>query len=376
MVGARQLRNSGQCYSWVVGNPFNVLFRISKSNRLCELEIKTVLVGVLALVFMFGFHFELQASTLSHIKKRGYLNCGISKHLPGFATADKNNNWTGLDVDFCRSVAAAIFNDPEKVKYHPLSRKDSISALQSGDIDLLNDSSSWSLAKDAGLGLNFVGVLYYDGQAFMVRKKLGVSSALELSGASICVNKTPMHELKAKSYFEAKNMPIKIITDQEPGKVAAAYEAGRCNVLTDNQSRLAAVRLMLKTPNDHLILPDIISKEPRGPIVRQGDDQWFNLIKWVLFAIINAEELGITKANISDMVLSNNLEVRNLLGSHGKFGILLGVEKDWVQNIIRAVGNIGEMYNANIGARSSLKIERGLNELWNNGGILYAPPVK
>ena len=316
------------------------------------------------------------AQTLQAVKDRGILNCGANGTLAGFGLPDAQGNWTGLDVDVCRAVAAAIFNDASKVKFVPLSAKDRFTALQSGEVDLLVRNTTWTLSRDTSLGLNFTGVDYYDGQGFMVRKALKVNSALELNGASVCVQQGTTTELNLADFFRAHNMQLKSVTFATANEAVKAYDAGRCDAYTTDASGLYAERLRLSNPNDHIVLPEIISKEPLGPAVRHGDDQWFDIVKWVLFAMLNAEELNLTQNNVDEMVKSSNPEIRRFVGTEGNYGEQLGLTKDWAVRIIKLVGNYGESFERNVGQGSPLKIDRGLNKLWSKGGVQYAPPIR
>jgi len=316
------------------------------------------------------------AQTLQTVKDRGILNCGANGTLAGFGLPDAQGNWTGLDVDVCRAVAAAIFNDASKVKFVPLSAKDRFTALQSGEVDLLVRNTTWTLSRDTSLGLNFTGVDYYDGQGFMVHKALKVNSALELNGASVCVQQGTTTELNLADFFRAHNMQLKSVTFATANEAVKAYDAGRCDAYTTDASGLYAERLRLSNPNDHIVLPEIISKEPLGPAVRHGDDQWFDIVKWVLFAMLNAEELNLTQNNVDEMVKSSNPEIRRFVGTEGNYGEQLGLTKDWAVRIIKLVGNYGESFERNVGQGSPLKIDRGLNKLWSKGGIQYAPPIR
>jgi len=316
------------------------------------------------------------AQTLKAVKDRGMLNCGANGTLAGFGLPDAQGKWTGLDVDLCRAVAAAIFNDANKVKFVPLSAKDRFTALQSGEVDVLARNTTWTSSRDTSLGLNFTGVNYYDGQGFMVRKGLKVNSALELNGASVCVQQGTTTELNLADYFQAHKMQLKSVTFATANEAVKAYDAGRCDAYTTDASGLYAERLRLANPDDHIILPEIISKEPLGPAVRHGDDQWFDIVKWTLFAMLDAEELGITQANVDDMTKSANPEIKRFVGTEGNYGEQLGLTKDWAVRIVKLVGNYGESFERNVGKGSPLKIERGLNKLWNQGGVQYAPPVR
>ncbi|SFP85812.1 general L-amino acid transport system substrate-binding protein [Bradyrhizobium sp. Ghvi] len=316
------------------------------------------------------------AQTLKTIKDRGMLSCGVSQGLPGFSSPDDKGNWTGIDVDVCRAIAAAVLNDPTKIKFVPLSAKDRFTALQSGEIDVLSRNTTWTVSRDTSLGANFTGVTYYDGQGFMVKKSLKVNSALELNSASVCVQTGTTTELNLADYFKANNMKYEVIAFGTIDEAIKAYESGRCDVFTDDSSGLYASRLKLTNPADHVVLPEIISKEPLGPMVRHGDDQWFDIVKWTLFAMVTAEELGITQKNVDEMVKSDKPELKRVLGTDGNLGEQLGLTKDWVIRIVKAVGNYGESFDRNVGAGSPLKISRGLNNLWTKGGLQYAPPIR
>ncbi|MCB1487711.1 MAG: amino acid ABC transporter substrate-binding protein [Bauldia sp.] len=316
------------------------------------------------------------ATTLEDVKAKGFVQCGVNTGLIGFASPDDAGNWKGFDVDFCRAVAAAIFNDPNAVKYTPLTAKDRFTALQSGEIDLLSRNTTWTMSRDTALGLAFGVVTYYDGQGFMVRKEDGITSALELSGAAVCVQTGTTTELNLADYFSRNNMELNPVVFEKVEEANAAYDAGRCDAYTTDASGLYSTRLALTAPDDHIILPEIISKEPLGPAVRQGDDEWFNIMKWVGFALLDAEELGVTQANVEEMKSSENPEIRRLLGQDGTFGEDIGLSNDWVVNILSSVGNYGEIFERNIGSDSPLQIARGLNALWTKGGIQYAPPIR
>jgi general L-amino acid transport system substrate-binding protein len=317
-----------------------------------------------------------QAATLDDVKARGYVQCGVSQGLPGFSNADDNGNWTGIDVDFCHGVAAAVFGDSSKVRFTPLSAKQRFTALSSGEIDILSRNTTWTMTRDTQLGLNFAGVNYYDGQGMMVPSSLGVTSATQLDGANICTNTGTTTELNITDYFRANNMSFNLVAFEKADEVVAAYDAGRCDVYTTDRSGLAAQRTKLANPSAHTVLPEIISKEPLGPVVRQGDDQWFNIVRWTLNAMINAEELGVTQANVGSMMGSDDPAVKRLLGTEGNFGVELGLNNDWAANVIKAVGNYGESYDANVGPDTPLGLDRGVNALWDEGGILYAAPIR
>lgn len=315
------------------------------------------------------------ADTLKTVMDRGKLSCGVSQGLPGFSNPDDKGNWTGLDVDICRAVAAAIFNDPTKVSFVPLTAKDRFAALQSGEIDVLSRNTTWTLSRDDTYGA-FTGVTYYDGQGFMVKKSLKVNSALELNSASVCVQTGTTTEQNLADYFKANNMKYEVIAFAGADETIKAYESGRCDVFTTDSSGLYAERLKLANPADHVVLPEIISKEPLGPMVRYGDDKWFNIVKWTLFAMVNAEEMGVTQKNLDEMAKSDKPELKRAFGTDGNLGEQLGLTKDWFYRIIKAEGNYGEAFERNVGMGSKLQIARGMNALWNKGGIQYAPPMR
>jgi general L-amino acid transport system substrate-binding protein len=316
------------------------------------------------------------AATLDQVKQRGMLVCGTNTGLAGFAFPDDKGNWTGLDVDLCRAVAAAIFNDPTKVRFVPLSAKDRFTALQSGEVDMLSRNTTWTMSRDTTLGLTFGGVNYYDGQGFMVRKSLKVASAKELEGASVCVQQGTTTELNLADFFRSNNMKYEAVTFASSDETLKAYEAGRCDAFTTDASGLYAERLKLADAAENIVLPEIISKEPLGPATRQGDDQWSDIIRWTHNAMLNAEELGVTKANAAEMTKSSNPEIKRLLGTEGDFGKDIGLSKDWALQVIKLVGNYGEVFEKNVGSGSPLKIDRGINKLWTKGGLQYAPPIR
>ena len=332
--------------------------------------------GVVALATAVFVAQGASAQTLKQVKDRGVLNCGANGQLAGFGLPDAQGNWAGLDVDVCRAVAAAVLGDAKKVKFVPLTAKDRFTALQSGDVDLLARNTTWTESRDTTLGLNFTGVNYYDGQGFMVRKSLKVNSALELNGASVCVQQGTTTELNLADYFRANKMQLKSVTFADADQTVKAYDAGRCDAFTTDASGLYSERLRLAKPDDHIVLPEIISKEPLGPSVRHGDDQWFGVVKWVGFAMVDAEDLGVDSKNVDEMMKSTDPEVKRMLGVEGKFGEGLGVPNDWVVQIVKQVGNYGEIYDRNVGAGSRLKLPRGLNNLWTKGGLQYGPPIR
>ncbi len=316
------------------------------------------------------------ATTLEDVKGKGFVQCGVSQGLKGFSSPDDKGGWTGIDVDLCRAIAAAIFGDAEKVKYTPLSAKERFTALQSGEIDVLSRNTTWALSRDTALGFDFRGVTYYDGQGFMVRKSSGVKSARELDGATICVLMGTSTSLTLADYFRSNNMKYEPITFEKDDEVVAAYESGRCDAYTTDSSGLYANRLTLKDQQEHIVLPEIISKEPLGAVVRHGDNQWGDVVSWALYATLNAEELGVNSKNAAGMRESDNPEIRRLLGTEGKFGEGLGLPDDWAYNIIANVGNYAEIFDRNVGKGSPLGIPRGLNAPWSQGGIQYAPPIR
>jgi len=316
------------------------------------------------------------ADTLENVKKSGTLSCGVSTGIAGFSATDSSGQWKGLDVDMCKAVASAVFGDASKVKYVPLTAKERFTALQSGEIDLLSRSTTWTNTRDTSLGLNFAGVNYYDGQGFLVSKDIGVKSALELDGATVCIQAGTTTELNLTDYFKANKMTYKPITYDTSGQTIEGFKSGRCDLVTSDASQLYGLVLKVKDPNSVMVLPEIISKEPLGPVVRQGDDKWFNIVKWTHIASLNAEEMGVTQANVDSMLKSNNPGIKRLLGVSGEAGKNLGLDAKWAYNIIKNVGNYGESFDRNVGKGSPLKIDRGLNKLWNQGGLQYGAPIR
>ena len=316
--------------------------------------------------------------TLDAIKQRGQVVCGVNTGLAGFSQADSNGAWTGLDVDICRAIAAATLGDASKVKWVPLNAQQRFTALQSGEIDILSRNTTWTLTRDASLGMNFVGVTYYDGQGFMVPVKSKVTSAKQLKGATVCVQSGTTTEKNLTDYSRANNLAMKPVVFEKQEASTGAYFSERCNAFTTDASGLASIRNKeAKDPKEHLILPELISKEPLGPSVRRGDDEWFGIAKWVIFGLIEAEEYGITQANVDKMLAeSQDPVVTRILGKSEDTGKLLGLEKDWMVKAIKATGNYGEIFERNVGPKSSLGVPRGLNNLWSKGGIMYAPPVR
>src|SRR5262245_27023216 len=319
---------------------------------------------------------EAQIGTLETVRQRGVVNCGVNAGLPGFSQSDDLGNWRGLDADYCKAIAAAVLGDPSKVHYVATPRLDRFSALRSGEIDVLVRNTTWTSERDSAGGLSFVGVNYYDGQGFMVKASRGLKSVKELNGAAICVGTGTTSELNLASFFKANNMAYTPVSFENYEDTVRAYLADRCAAYTADASSLYSVRVKQVRPKDHVLLPEIISKEPLGPSVRQGDSQWFTIVKWVHFSLLNAEELGVTQANADEMKNSPNPDIKRLLGADGNFGSGLGLANDFAAQVIKAVGNYGEIFERNLGSGSRLKIARGLNNLWSQGGLQYAPPIR
>jgi len=340
-----------------------------------RMTILAALIGAAAVVAGMS---PAAAGTLDDIKAKGYLQCGVNPGLPGFGNPDAQGNYTGIDVDYCKALAAAVFGDASKVKYTPLDAKERFTALQSGEVDVLIRNTTWTMSRDTQLGFIFSVVNFYDGQGIMVKKSLvdqGVKSVKDLDGASICVQAGTDTEFNLADYFKHHNITYKPVVQEKQTDSLATYDQGRCDAYTTDKSGLYASRLTLKNPDDNVILPETLSKEPLGPVVRNGDVQWADVVKWTHFALLDAEELGVTKANVDDMLKSDNPSIQRLLGVSGDFGKSLGLSKDWARQIIQAVGNYGEIYDRNVGKDSPLKIDRGLNNLWNNGGLQYGMPI-
>lgn len=314
--------------------------------------------------------------TLDTIKSRDQLVCGVNVALAGFSSADSEGKWSGMDVDYCKALAAAVLGDASKVKYVPLNAQQRFTALQSGEIDILSRNTTWTLTRDASLGANFVGTIYYDGQGFMVKKELKVASAKELDGATVCVQSGTTTEKNLTDFARANKLDIKPLVFEKNEAATGAYHSGRCEAYTTDASGLAAERTIAKNPDEHLILPEIISKEPLGPLVRRGDDEFFAISKWVLNALIEGEEYGLTQANLDEKKTSDDPNIQRILGTAEDMGTLLGLDKEWAYRALKATGNYGEIFERNVGKSSPLKLERGLNKLWNQGGILYAPPIR
>jgi len=327
-------------------------------------------------LFLALTHGTLQADTLDDVKKRGFLKCGVGQGLAGFSSPDKAGQWRGIDVDLCRGVAAATLGDANKVKYTALSAKERFTALQSGEIDLLSRNTSWTIVRDSSLAVDFPAVIYYDGQGFMVPKKLNVKSLKDLNGATVCVNLGTTTELNLADYFRSQKMTYKLVAFEKNDEVVAAYDAGRCDVISSDQSGLYADRTKLKKPEDHVILPEIISKEPLSPAVRQGDNRWSDIVRWTLFTLLEAEELKITSTNIEQQRASTVPAVRRLLGLEGDLGKNLGLKTDWALQVVKQVGNYQEVFDRHLGKDSALKIARGQNALWKDGGLQYPMPFR
>ncbi len=320
---------------------------------------------------------ESEPSTIDEVQERGYLNCGVSPGLPGFSAPDSNGVWQGFDVALCRAVAAAVLEDPMAVEFVPTDGETRFSALNSGMIDLLARNTTWTFSRDVGLGLTFTGVSYYDGQGFMVQRELGVSSATELDGLSICITTGTTTELNLDDYFRVNGMSYEPVPIETNAEAQQQYTAGVCDVFTTDISGLAATRASFADPGEHVILPEVISKEPLSPVVRHGDDVWADLVRWTLFALVSAEELGVTSANIDELRSgSDNPEINRLLGSSGDLGEMFGLDNDWAFRAISASGNYGEIFASTIGEQTPIGLARGLNAQWTQGGLLYSPPFR
>ena len=333
-------------------------------------------VAGLAAALLCGSAVAAAAGTLETVRQRGAVQCGVSEGLFGFSEQNSRGEWSGFDVDFCRAVAGAIFDDPTKVTFVPLSASERFNALRSGRIDLLSRNSTWTLEREAGLGLAFAGITYHDGQGFMTMRDSRATSALELDGAKVCVETGTTTQLNLGDFFRANSMTYEERAFPNSADALAAFQSGQCNVLTRDQSALYAERLKLPRSEEAVILPDVISKEPLGPVTRADDFAWFNVVKWVNFALVNAEELGISSANVAEATGSRKPDVRRFVGAEGGLGKMLGLEDDWALRAVRAAGNYSEIYERNLGVKSRLGIPRGLNQLWSMGGVLYAPPLR
>ncbi|AGY92163.1 hypothetical protein SPICUR_05950 [Spiribacter curvatus] len=337
---------------------------------------KTIMTMGLAATGLLAFAGSAQAATLEEVRDAGEMRCGVSNGLPGFSQPDSSGNWSGIDVDTCRAVAAAVLGDADAVEFIPLTAAERFTALQSGEIDMLSRNTTWTTTRDASLGLNFTGTNYYDGQGFLIKTALGVDSAYDLDGAAVCTQAGTTTELNLADFFRANDMEYDAIVFDTSEASAQGFDNNRCDVLTSDTSQLAALKTQLSDPESAEILPEIISKEPLGPVVRQGDDEWFNVVKWVLFGQINAEEYGITADNVDEMMDSDNPSVQRILGESSNMGEILGLDDDFMVEVITQVGNYGEMFERNVGPDTPLGLNRGNNELWTEGGILYAPPFR
>ena len=336
--------------------------------------MKKLLLSLLATLLFTG---AAHATTLEDVKARGKLLCGVNPGLLGFAAKGDDGNWTGFDVDFCRAVAAAVLGDAAKVDYVALTAQDRFDKLASGAADVVARNTTWTMERETKFPLRFVGVNYMDGQGFLVAKALGVNSVFTMSQAAICFLSGTTTEANVADFFRERQMVFTPVNFDSVNEVVAAYEAGKCDSYTADQSQLYAIRLKLKAPDDHIILPDVISKEPLGPMVRQGDEQWFNIVRWTLFALVNAEELDVNTASVDDLKANSKIPaVRRLLGLEGSFGVDMGLDADWAARAIKATGNYAEIFERNLGKDSQLGIERGINALWNAGGLLYVAPVR
>ncbi len=339
--------------------------------------IKKALVVATALLGLSIFGAS-SAATMDDVRAKGFVQCGINTGLVGFAFADDAGNWQGFDVAICKAVAAAVFGDASAVKYTNLTGKTRFEALNSGEVDLLSRNTTWTYSRDVDLKMTFVGINYYDGQGFMVPASLGVKSATELNGASVCIQTGTTTELNLADYFRANNMDYEPVTIETNAEARQNYLAGRCDVYTTDRSGLAATRASLDDPENHMVLPEVISKEPLGPLVRHGDDQWGDIVRWVLNVLIIAEEKGVTKANVKEMAMepSKDAELNRMFGLEGEYGAMLGLDKDWVVNVLAATGNYGEIFEQYIGVNTDIGLARGLNALWTDGGLIYAPPYR
>jgi general L-amino acid transport system substrate-binding protein len=329
-----------------------------------------------AMLFL-GLTGSLHAATLEEVKARGTLNCGVNPNLQGFAAKAADGTWSGFDVDFCRALAAAVLGDPAKVSYVPLNAQQRFDGLTSGAVDVLARNTTWTMERETKLPLRFAGISYHDGQGFIVKKLLGVTSALNLSGAAICFQTGTTNEPNVEDFFREKEMSFQPLRFDNLDGLIKAFDEGKCDTFTTDVSVLYAIRLRLSEPDDAMVLQDVISKEPLGPVIRQGDEQWFNIVRWTLFALINAEELEVTAAGVDQLKAeSKRADIRRLLGVEGTFGADMGLDADWAVRAIKAVGNYGEIFERNLGEQTPLQISRGINALWNAGGLLYAPPVR
>jgi general L-amino acid transport system substrate-binding protein len=332
--------------------------------------------GAVVGVFLAFVAAPADAQTLAAVKQRGHLICGAHIGAPGFSQPDSKGEYSGFDSDHCRALAAAIFGDGNAIRFRPLTSQQRLTALQSGEIDVLIRTTTWTMGRDAASGLNVTNTTFYDGQGFLVRKKLGLKSAKELSGASICVTTGTTNELNLVDWARTNGITVQAVVIEQNDQTQKAYESGRCDAYTTDASQLAGIRTGLAKPEEHVVLPDVISKEPLGPFVRHGDDQWFDIVRWTMFALVEAEELGVTAKNVDEMLKSPNPAVQRLLGVTGGFGKMIGLDDRWAYNAIKAMGNYGEIFERHLGKNSPLQLERGVNALWTKGGLMYAPPVR
>ncbi len=336
---------------------------------------KSVFLGALTVAGMAAG--LASAGTLDDVKAKGFLQCGVSTGLVGFAAPDANGNWEGFDVAVCRAVAAAVLGDPQAVKFTPTTGKTRFTALASGEVDMLARNTTWTFSRDVDLKFEFVGINYYDGQGFMVPKSLGVSSAKELDGATVCIQTGTTTELNLADFFRSNKMSYEPVPIETNAEARQQFLAGACDVYTTDRSGLAATRATFENPDDYVILPEVVSKEPLGPLVRHGDQQWGDIVRWTLNALISAEELGITSANIDELKKgTNNPEINRILGTEGNLGAMFGLDKDWAYRAIKAVGNYGEIFERYIGEKTTIGLARGLNAQWKDGGLLYSPPFR
>jgi len=365
------IRTSQSALAWRRGNHFPIAGRRRQASRS---------LAFLALAFIQAFcapSVSAQSSAvLDAIRARGSLVCGVGEGSPGFSELDQRGFWSGLEIDFCAALAAAVLGDKNKVKYRPLSAADRFRELQSGEIDVLLRATTWTLSRDVEFGARFAGVLFYDGQGFLVRRTHAVSSVLELSGASICVLPGGQGEQAVTDFFRAQQMRFQLLIADRWSDLAKAYAAGGCTVLTGDISLLAIERSRLPSRDDHLVLPETVTKEPLGPAVRQGDETWFSVVRWTLLSLIAAEELGINSTNVDALQSSPVLDVRRFLGLESNLGSSMGLARDWTSQVIRQVGNYQEIFDRNLGAKSILRLQRGINNLWKSGGLMYSPPFR
>lgn len=329
-----------------------------------------------SLAFLSALPAIARAQTLEFVRERGFVVCGVSEGIPGFSITDASGRWAGYDVDFCRAIAAAVLGQPDKVKFRPLTSNEAENALRMGEVDILSRSVAWRLSLEAEAQLRFVGVTLFDGQSLLVRRDLGVTSVLELSGAKICVVAGTPAEASVADFFHNKSMPFAAVPFDRAEDARLAYDGRSCDAYVGDLSRIQAERLALSAPDDHVVLPEVLSKEPLGPVVRQGDDQWLTIAQWTLFTLINAEELGVTSETIDSLVFSESPSVRRLTELDSRFANALGLDPKWTYNVIKAVGNFGEIFDRNLGVKSPLGLKRGFNALWRDGGLIFAPELR